>query len=41
MRIERLCLGMKEVHSHELGAMIGLAIQLVQGMRDVNVWKHD
>jgi hypothetical protein len=30
----------EEVHSHELGAMVGLATQSVQGMGDINVQRH-
>jgi hypothetical protein len=37
---EKTKFGYEEVHSHELGATIGLATQLFQGTGDINVQRH-
>lgn len=29
----------EEILSHELGMIVGLVIQLVQGMKQLNVWR--
>jgi hypothetical protein len=37
---EKTKFGHEEAHSHELGVMVGLATQSVQGMGDISVWRH-
>jgi hypothetical protein len=32
--------GHEVVHSHDLCVMVGLATQSVQGMGDINMWRH-
>jgi hypothetical protein len=38
--IEETKFGQEEVHSYELGAVIGLATQSFQGMGEISVWRH-
>jgi hypothetical protein len=40
MRKKKTKLEHDEVHSHELGAMVGLNIQSFQGMGDISVQIH-